>query len=276
MGIQSGADAATPEELFSASFEGDYDDEKPWEAVRALRRRGGDEVFRLAVAHSRSDEPTHRARALDVLAQLGAREPVSERPYFDESVAIATTHLADTSPLVFHSAAWALAHLGGEPAASALMRLSDHIDADVRLAVAFGLMRSERSDAICTLRNLMEDGDAEVRNWATFALANAGASVGPPARLGRLDSVDIREALRKRLSDSFSEVRDEAVWGLTLRKDPTGLRMLLDRMDAADWVQGDEMAAAELLGLEYDTPIEALRMGLRRLLDDQEMRQPEE
>ena len=34
----------TAAELFSASFEGDHEDEPAWDAVRALRRRNDDEV----------------------------------------------------------------------------------------------------------------------------------------------------------------------------------------------------------------------------------------
>ena len=61
----------TAEELFSASFQGDYEDEQPWEAVRALRQRDTDQVFHMAAEYSRSGIPIRRARALDVLAQLG-------------------------------------------------------------------------------------------------------------------------------------------------------------------------------------------------------------
>ena len=264
----------TAEELFSASFEGDYDDDVAWEAVHTLRLRDGDEVYQLAVAYARSEMPIHRARALDVLAQLGVRAPLSEHPHFDESVAIAMAHLTDTNPLVVHSAAWAVAHLGGEVATSALVGLRDHIDAGVRLAVAFAMARSERPDAIRTLMNLMEDDDDEVRNWATFGLGNAGAIAGPPVRVGTLDSIEIRDSLRKRLSDSFADVRDEAIWGLALRREPAALRLLLDRLDSTEWVKGDEMAAAEVLGLDYKASVEALRTGLRNLLREQQCADP--
>src|SRR5688500_18388593 len=45
----------TTAELFSASFEGDYEDEQPWNAVGVLRRRNSDEVFHLAAAYCRSE-----------------------------------------------------------------------------------------------------------------------------------------------------------------------------------------------------------------------------
>jgi len=110
----------------------------------------------------------------------------------------------------------------------------------------------------------MEDDDDEVRNWATFGLASA--SVAGPGRLRTLDSIAIRDALRKRLNDSFDEVRDEAIWGLALRKEPAALGILLARLSSEEWASGDEMAAAEVLELDYKTPVEDLRHGLRRLL----------
>src|ERR1700687_326640 len=49
----------TAAELFLASFEGDYEDEPAWDAVRALRRRNDDEVFQLAAAYAQSGTPKH-------------------------------------------------------------------------------------------------------------------------------------------------------------------------------------------------------------------------
>jgi HEAT repeat protein len=74
----------TANELFLTSFEGDYDDEIAWNAVRSLRQLGTEEVFQLAAAYCRSDSPKRRARALDVLAQLGARKELSERPHLSD------------------------------------------------------------------------------------------------------------------------------------------------------------------------------------------------
>ena len=256
----------TAAELFSASFEGDVEDEPAWDAVRALRRRNDDEVFQLAAAYAQSGTPKHRARALDVLAQLGAGKPFAERPHFDESVSIAIALLEDDDPLVAHSAAWALAHLQGDTATSALISARKFADAQVRLAVSVGVAGSERPDAISTLMELMEDEDAEVRNWATFGLALAGAEYGPPARLGTLDSAGIRDALRRRLTDSSREVRSEAVRGLARRKDPAALQFLLERMSSEECTHGDEMTAAEILGLDSNSRSEELRTGLRNLM----------
>ncbi len=255
----------TADELFITSFEGDDDDEGAWHAVRSLRQRDTDDVFQLAEAYSRSEVPKHRARALDVLAQLSAGKQLSDRPHFSESVAIALAHLGEDDPLVVHSAAWALAHLNDSQAVAALIEIRKHQDPGVRHAVAVGMANSERPEAISTLIELMEDDSDEVRNWATFTLALASAEDGS-GRLGTLDSIEIRDALRTRLNDSFADVRDEAVWGLAQRRDPTGLKLLLQRLDSDQWLEGDEVAAAEILDNNYDTPVEELRNGLRRLM----------
>ena len=225
----------TADELFLDSFKGEYDDEGPWEAVRVLRNRNTDEVFQLAAAYCQSEIPKRRARALDVLAQLGAGKPLSERPHFMDCVSVALAHLGDEDPFVVRSAAWALAHLNDSRAVSALIEMRHNPDPDVRRAAACGMANSERPEAISTLIELMEDQNDEVRNWSTFQVGQAYVADGS-GRLGTLDSTEIRDALRKRLDDTFDEVRAEAIWGLAQRGDREGLRLLLDRLKSSGGV----------------------------------------
>jgi len=110
-------------------------------------------------------------------------------------------------------------------------------------------------EAINTLIELMGDPDEDVRDWATFGLGTQTDA----------DSPEIREALRNLLSDPFEYARSEAVWGLAKRKDPEGLRILLERLDSETWVDGDEWAAAKVLDA-YDATRQELQLGLRRLL----------
>jgi hypothetical protein len=100
------------EELFQATLRHYEEDEAAWDAVCALQLRGIEDVFQLAVNYCRSAVPLERARGLDVLGQLGTGRPPSERPHFDECVAIAGEHLRDEDELAVHSAAWALSYLG--------------------------------------------------------------------------------------------------------------------------------------------------------------------
>lgn len=65
-------DSRTTRELFTNTLEGAYDDDLPWVAVRALRKRNTLEVLQVAAEFCQSKNPLQRARGIDVLAQLGA------------------------------------------------------------------------------------------------------------------------------------------------------------------------------------------------------------
>jgi HEAT repeat protein len=264
--IDPANDSRTNEELFAASLKGSYDGKRAWAAVGILRRRGTKEVFELAKRNLSSQKPLARARALDVLAQLGAapgRSP-SEGPYKKRSVLLAIKGMEDKNPTVVHSAAWALAHLRGSRAVSRLIKAKGHRMPGVRLAVAFVLGGLKSRAAIRALMELMEDRDKEVRDWATFSI-----SLAWPAPV---DSPAIRDALRKRLTDSYSDVRAEAVWGLAKRKDPQGLKLLLQRLEAKSWTSGDEMAAAEILNRTGEIPAAQLCIGIRNLIAEASQR----
>jgi len=110
----------------------------------------------------------------------------------------------------------------------------------------------------------MEDENEVVRDWATFALGSGDLMEGGVWHLP--DSPEIRAALRRRVGDTYEEARREAIWGLAKRKDPFGLKLLLDHLESESWWSGDEDTAEEILSVKTDAPIEELRQGLRRLL----------
>lgn len=257
-------ESKSTEVLFAATLEGEYDDEVAWEAVSVLRLRATPEVFEWAKRYCESENPKARARGLSVLAQLGARKPEAERPFLDESVSIAISHLQDSSAEAVSSAAWALSHLGTEAAVTALIDLQKHPDPDVRQAVACCINLRRRAEWVPILLALMEDENEVVRDWATFELGSGDFVEG--GGMDYPDSPEIRAALRRRVGDTYEEARREAIWGLAKRQDPLGLRLLLDHLESESWWSGDEDAAQEILSLRSDTPVEELRQGLRRLL----------
>jgi len=254
------------EELFAATLEGEDDDDAPWEAVTVLRLRGGAEVFDQAKLYCGSEDVKARARGLSVLAQLDCSKPDAERPFRTECVSIAIEHIRESDEEIVRCAAWALSHLGTERALATLADLRNHPDADVRHAVANCIELRKHPEGVKILIALMEDRNEVVRDWATFALGNAGDVTEGGAR-HFTNSPEIRAAFRARLDDSYQEARREAIWGLALRSDPLGVKLLLKHLESEDWWNGDEDAAQELLGVQPDTSIEDLRNGLRRLLE---------
>lgn len=256
----------TVPELFVETLVGDYDDERPWDAVWALIKIGTPEVFEAAVEFCNSKEPLKRARGLNILTHFGCFMKDHTVPYHDERIAIALKHLSDDSEMVIESAAWALSHMKGERAKNGLLTVRHNANADVRHAVAAGLGGEGSSEAVDALIELMQDSVDYVRDWATFSLGN---------ELSKdlfVDSPKIREALRGRLSDTNEDIRSEAIWGLAIRKDKVGLQMLLQRLEADKWVSGDENTAIYLLGITGDAPISDLRDGLRRLIAESEQK----
>ncbi len=251
-------DQRSNEELFAATLKGKYDSTEPWDAVRVLRIRGTEEIFELARKSLNSKSPLVRARALDILAQMGSGKPDTERPFMNRSVSLAVRYMDDKSSMVRHSAAWALAHLRTHKAIERLIKARRDRNKNIRHAVAQGLGNPKSRDAIRTLIGLMDDRDKHIRDWATFSLS---LTMKKP-----VDSPAIRKALRKRLDDSFADARAEAIWGLARRRDMQGLQLLLRRLSAKSWSTGDEMAATETLKLSGETPIEELRAGIEDLL----------
>ena len=254
----------TTEELFAATLIGEYDDDMAWEAVCVLRLRGTREVFEVAKRYCESENPKARARGLNVLSQLGAGTSEAERPFMAESVSIAIGHLPDADPDTVSSAAWVLSHLGTQLGVAALIGLSNHPDPEVRQAIACCIDLRSRPEGISTLIQLTKDGNPVVRDWATFAVGSGDAVEGGVLRYP--DSPEIRTALRNRLEDTYEEARREAVWGLALRRDPVGLRLLLDQLQSGGWWSGDEDAAREILGATSAIPVEELCKGLGHLL----------
>lgn len=262
--LRTDLEGKSTEELFAASLQGQHDDEAPWEAVHVLRLRGTPEVFEIAKRYCAADDPNARARGLEVLAQLGAGKPDQERLFMGDSVSIAICHLRDTSPMVRSAAAWALSHLRTDSALKALVLLQHDPESEVRYAVAACSQLSDYPEGMSVLLLLTEDSDESVRDWATFSVATAGTLSDNNWQYR--DSPQIREALKKRLVDPYEEARREAIWGLARRKDRLGLKLLQESLASEDCRDGDVDAAAETLGVSYETPVEELSSGLFNLL----------
>jgi len=172
-----------------------------WTAVVALHWLGSREVLEEALKLTTSNYPRVRARAADILGQLG----VPERT-FPEECLCATIDLlsSDTDPRVLQAAAVALGHLPKERrGTSVLVKLVAHADRDVRYGVAFALGERSDPEAIAALIILTSDDGDDVRDWATFGFGS----------LCDLDTEPVRSALLDRVTDEHFDTRSEALIG---------------------------------------------------------------
>lgn len=82
----------------------------------------------------------------------------------------------------------------------------------------------ENENAIKTLIELSNDGDSDIRNWATFGIGTQLDN----------DSEEIRIALWNRVSDKDQITRLEAISGLTKRKDKKIKDVLKTELEKVD------------------------------------------
>jgi HEAT repeat protein len=131
----------------------------------------------------------------------------------------------------------ALGHVGDPAAIAAVMARANHVNEDVRFAVAYTLpILGLTSDSLATMRELTQDPDSDVRDWATFGLAQSDA-----------DDAATRQALFARIDDPDDDTRAEAMYGLAKRGDERvqdPLRLELEREDVGSLF----VEAAALIG----------------------------
>jgi HEAT repeat protein len=229
------------DEAFAKTLLGEYDDDAPWEAVRALQGIGTSEVFDQAVEWCQSSDPLKRARGADVLAQLGR---TAEHPAHacaqDSFLVIASLIKTEEELVPLGSEIYALGHIGDARAVRVLSRFQNHLEAEIRFALACALGNfANDPTAANVLVQLMRDEDQDVRDWATFGIGT----------LGEKDSPEVREALIGRLSDSFEDVRQEAIVGLVRLRDEHVLTALLFALQQEDVPDIMIDAALDMLGL---------------------------
>lgn len=205
------------DELLSRVLAAEHlDDAARWGAITALHWRGTVEVFEAAADMCRSPEPCVQASGLDILAQLGIPDPVCQ----PEARALIRRFLAPETPEApLNSAICAAGHQSDEEAIPLLTPLAKHSSPDIRFDVAFALGSLEGPGTVETLIELMSDEDADVRDWATFALGTQHNE----------DSDRIREALWARVYDEDLDTRVEAIGGLAAR----GVREVIPELATA-------------------------------------------
>src|SRR5690348_3736114 len=115
------------DELFAQALSGEYEDDAPWEAVRALRRNGTWQVFERASDLCRSSDPLSRARGADVLGQLGKTADHRSNAFPEESYyAITELVRRETEPQPLSSGIAALGHLDNPLAVPLITSFCSH------------------------------------------------------------------------------------------------------------------------------------------------------
>lgn len=216
---------------------GDDDSDERWEPIRRLHSRGDRETFDAAARLCRSAEPNERVLGTDILGQLG----VGNRPFLEDTLPILVELAAhETSLDVLYSALCSLGHLDDSRALGPLLAHSHHPDRDIRFAVAVSLpsalVNDEQPIGISALLELMEDEDADVRDWATMGLGSCLEA----------DSAEIREALLRRLDDMEAGTAGEALVGLARRHDLRAVEAISAALASGDVGNLIVEAAAEL------------------------------
>jgi HEAT repeat protein len=203
------------------------------ESLTLVTYRGGEEEFALGREYCASDDAGDRETGAYILGQLGW----SDCSFLEETVRILIPLLDDPDDQVVYAATSALGHRNDPSAIPALIEKADHGNSLVRFGVVQGLSAHEDPRAIEALITLAADEDAEVRNWAVFGI---GSQV-------YADTPEIREALRRALSDPDLDVRGEALVGLAQRGDE---RVVTDLLD--EWMYDEvsllSIEAAEVTG----------------------------
>lgn len=154
-----------------------------------------------------SEDADQRGLGADLLGQVANVQTAARGPITDTLLGGLER---ETDADVLASIVTALGHAGDGRARDSVIALADHEDAGVRAAVATSLPALGLNEgALEVLRRLSGDTDDDVRDWATFGLAESEAD--DPATV---------DALAARSVDTHDDTRAEAIFGLARRRDP--------------------------------------------------------
>jgi HEAT repeat protein len=246
-------DLRSIEQLFAAatnwSRHGGFSD---WPAVEALQKTGSREVLTRALALTTAENPAKRALGLTILGRLG--EP--ERTFPVECLAaIVRLSESDTDRQVLCSAAIALGHFEKFGGMTAIGRLAENSDPEVRCSVARSILGSTNREAIAVLIRLASDPVLKVRSWAMHAL-DISAYKG---------SAEARETLVAHLDHPETDLRDGAICGLARCRDPRVVSPLIMELRARPDEHNLAVAAFWFLGLPENADMPAVEELIKRL-----------
>jgi hypothetical protein len=231
-----------------------------WAVVHVLQGRGDEETLAALTPMCGHPDPLRREFAVNVLGEFGfgaGNPPLPERTL----PLLRRLALEETEPRVLEAVLAGLAHHADVRALPEVLAVveRDGRKATVHDAMALSAVLSANAEespgksagerdvavdeGLSALIRLTEDGEAEVRDWATMGLA------GLPA-----DTDRIRDALARRLTDDDITTVAEAARGLADRGDRRaidGIHRVLSETDDA-YARDLVLCAAGELGLALD------------------------
>lgn len=251
LGLKDASTASLLDQVLTLSRT-DSESEDRWNVVHTLRSRGDEETFAAASIWCTSTEIVERELAADLLGQFGGRKDGDGEyvwPFADRAVPLLEKLIDDPEAKVVASAVHCLGDYNVFDPILARLSLAAHASADVRWAVACGLADADSKAAIDMLIALTNDEDSDIRDWATFGLGTQCD----------LDTPDIREALARRLDDKDEETRDEAMVGLSRRKDAEAVPYILKELTGDGFSYMAVEAAGHMASSEFVKSLEDLR-----------------
>jgi HEAT repeat protein len=200
-----------------APFVAERDERRQFERVgRFVKSRP--EVARSASTEAlASPEPDLREIAAKVLGSLTSNDRSMAH---DVTAALLPALERESNPQVIAAIITALGHAGQMQSRIPVSLRGRHESEDVRFAVAWALPSLGWDENVMdVLRALSLDPDDDVRNWATFGLANSEAT----------DPLTT-DALVARAQDAIDDIRAEAILGLARRRDPRASALIASEM----------------------------------------------
>jgi len=212
------SDNRSTEELLELAWENfGKKGEEFFDIIEVLQVRGTDEIFEIARKLTESSNSGERELGVAILSQ----NLVPGKTFGDRPGPILLKMLAsEKAATVLAEIGVAFGHLMDARGIEPLVRLKNHLDAEVRFGVVLGISTHQDQLAINTLIELSKDEVERVRDWATFGLGQMIDTNTP----------EIRQALFERTGDLHAETRGEALVGLATRKDTRVIEPILKEL----------------------------------------------
>jgi HEAT repeat protein len=245
-------DSTEIEALFAQALLGDYEGEEAWAAVSALRRDGSREIFERAAEWCHSDNPLKRARAAAILCQLRRRDESLDTDWSPDWM-----YRDESYPLVTGMLEKEQDPVVLDSAISALGHLADPKAVSLILGYQDHPNKDVRFAVAFALGCFPNDAQSVLALMKLTTDSDSDVrdwAVFGLGVLGDADSHEIREALLRCLNDANEDVREEAAVGLGKRQDQRLIPKLRTMLDEPELKVRVAEAAAALLGLDQDPP----------------------